>query len=194
MSGWQHDIDDWRASGHRIEPVPVPGIALPIARQPTHTTCSEDTDIMNGYWIVVADAARARIFRREKKFSPIEELDTLLHPESRLRRDELVTDRPGQVQESHGHGESANEPTSDPKEVEAETFARELAAKLSHARAEGRFDHLVLVAGPRFLGRLRQRLDGDTRERVVAEIDKELTRADSERIGKEVDSALSPRD
>lgn len=149
---------------------------------------------MNGYWIVVADAARARLFGRKKKFSPMEELDTLLHPESRLRRDELVTDRPGQVQESHGHGESANEPTSDPKDVEAETFARELADKLSHARVEGRFDHLVLVADPRFLGRLRQRLDGDTRQRVVAEVAKELTRAGSERIGEEVDKALSLRD
>lgn len=145
---------------------------------------------MTDYWIVVADASKARLFSRKKKFSPLEEVETLVHPESRLRRQDLVTDRPGQVQESRTPGEySAGEPT-DPKAVEAQAFAREVARHLRKAQQEGRFQHLVLVADPHFLGELRKRLDEATAGAVAGTVSSNLTREGIDHITRAADSVF----
>ncbi len=146
---------------------------------------------MTGYWIVVADASRARLFAREKKFSPLEEIESLVHPESRLRRQDLVTDRPGQVQESRTPGESSADEPTDPKDVEAQAFARELGRQLNEARRDGRFRQLVLLAEPHFLGQLRKRLDGATADVVAGHKAIDLTRAATEQITRAADSALA---
>lgn len=140
------------------------------------------------YWVLAADAAKARIFSREKKFSPLEELESLVHPESRLHRQDLVSDRPGQVQESRTPGENINEEPTDPKVAEAQGFARQLAHRLRQARVEGSFSHLILVADPRFLGFLRKALDADTRESITHEIPKNVTRESIDRITRAIDS------
>lgn len=145
---------------------------------------------MGQYWILVADSARARLFSREKKFSRLEEIETLVHPESRLRRQDLVSDRPGQVQESKTPGESVNEEPTDPKTAEARLFARDIAHHLREARVAGTFRHLVLVADPRFLGLLRKSLDADTRECIAAEVAKSLVRGSTEDIARTVDAEL----
>lgn len=145
---------------------------------------------MSEYWIVVADASRARLFSREKKFSDLQEVESLVHPESRLRRQDLVSDRPGQVQESRTPGEYAAEEGTDPKDVEARAFARELADRLHKAHQEGRFKHLVLLADPRFLGELRKHLDGPTAEAVAATAAVNLTREDLEHVTRAANSAL----
>lgn len=145
---------------------------------------------MAQYWILVADSAKARLFSRNKKFSEIEELETLVHPESRLHRQDLVSDRPGQVQESKTPGESANEEPTDPKVAEAQQFARELTRHLREGRVAGKFHHLVLVADPKFLGMIRKSLDHDTKNCIVAEVNKSLVRESTEAITRAVDAAL----
>lgn len=145
---------------------------------------------MHEYWILVADASRARLFARDKKFGPLEELESLVHPESRLRRQDLVTDRPGQVQESRTPGEYAAEEGTDPKEVEAQGFARELAGHLNEARRAGRFTHLVLLAEPHFLGILRKQLDKATTQAIAGAHATNLTREPIDRIARAADSAL----
>lgn len=140
------------------------------------------------YWIVVAESARARIFSRRKRYSPLEEVEDRVHPESRLHRDELIADRPGQVQESATPGENANEEPTDPKTAEARAFARELAEHLRSARVAGDFDRLMIAADPRFLGELRKRMDADTRECVEVTVDKNLTRHGPEKIERQLDA------
>ncbi|QOC21236.1 host attachment protein [Wenzhouxiangella sp. AB-CW3] len=145
---------------------------------------------MTQYRILVADAARARLFSREKKFSPPVEIDSLVHPESRLRRQDLVSDRPGQVFESRTPGENINEEPTDPRTAEAASFARELAHKLREDRVHGGYKHLIVVAEPRLLGMLRKALDDDTRQTVVLEISRNLTRAKVGEIAEAIDTEL----
>lgn len=145
---------------------------------------------MEQYWILVADSARARIFSRDKKFSPLEEIETLVHPESRLHRQDLVTDRPGKVQESMTAGEYANDEPTDPKTTEARQFARDISQQLRESRVAGSFRHLVLVAEPKFLGLLRKSLDPGTRDLVTAEVAKNLVRESAEGIARTVDGEL----
>lgn len=143
---------------------------------------------MSNYLVVVADGARARIFSRTKKFSPLQEDTVLTHPESRLKRQDLVSDRPGTVHESRAYGESeAGEPT-DPKRHEAETFAREVAKHLQQRRQEGSLEGITLVAEPRFLGLLRPALDEATSKLVIHEVRASLTRENAETIQARIDT------
>ena len=66
------------------------------------------------------------------------------------------------------------EPVTDPKRAELQRFARHLAGELDAALAAGRFDDLVLVAGPRLLGELRDALPKRVAERVRQDIAKDL--------------------
>jgi hypothetical protein len=50
-------------------------------------------------------------------------------------------------------------------------FARQLAAKLQHARTENLYERLVLVAPPTFLGLLRSSLDAPTAQLIVGSLD-----------------------
>ena len=61
-----------------------------------------------------------------------------------------------------------------PRERIVAAFARELAAKLGHARTQNDYDRLVLVAPPRFLGLLRSSIDGPTSQLIVGSLDKDL--------------------
>jgi len=145
---------------------------------------------MSEYWIVVADASRARVFSRNKKFSPLEEVESLVHPESRLRSQDLVTDRPGQKQKARTTGEYEAGEGTDPKEVEAEVFARELAERLDKAHKSGSFEQLVLMAEPDVLGEMRKRLNDKTADALARTVAVNLTRESVERITRAADSAL----
>ncbi len=145
---------------------------------------------MARYWVVAADASHARLFSREKKFSALEEVEDLAHPESRLHRHEMERDRPGSVQESTAYGESPNAEPTDPKVREAEEFAQELARRLEKGRKEGAFQELVIAAAPKFLGMLRQKLDAPTRDTIACEVSKNVTREPSQTIAKTVDEAF----
>ena len=55
-------------------------------------------------------------------------------------------------------------------------FVKEVVARLSTAKAQGKFDRLVLVASKQLIGELRQQL-GKTAETVTAEVPKDLAHA-----------------
>ena len=74
-----------------------------------------------------------------------------IHPQSREKNANLVTDRPGHNQ-GHGNGHGSYVPQTTPKEHQADIFALELARELDSGRVENRFSRLVLVAPPAFMG------------------------------------------
>ena len=144
---------------------------------------------MARHWILAADSTEARLFTREKKFSPPIERQDWLHPESRLPGRDLEHDRQGKTFSSHGYGQSDNQKRTEPKQREAQDFARELAGHLDAARARGEFESLSIVADPAFLGLLRDQLGSDTRALIDKEVDKNLTRRSAETIAAAVDEA-----
>jgi protein required for attachment to host cells len=72
-------------------------------------------------------------------------------------------------------GRSAVEQT-DWHEIAEEQFAASVASKLNEAALQNRFEKLIIVAPPNSLAALRKNLDPKTSQRVVAEIDKDLTK------------------
>ncbi|MHA6205461.1 host attachment protein [Dyella soli] len=130
-------------------------------------------------WIVVANRAVARLFRTNQPMGPLEEMDAFIHPEGRLQEHELVSDRAGRGFERMGQGGFAEDTDTTAIAHETANFALALTRFLQKGRTDGRFDVLVLIAAPAFLGSLRERMDGPTRERVMLEVDKNLVHLDA---------------
>lgn len=133
-------------------------------------------------WILVADAASARVFEAATASATLHEVLQAGHPDSRDRGRDILSDRPGRGHGPAGSGRHGMEPTTDPLEVEAERFAAELAALLRTHRIGGAYQRLYLVAPPHFLGLLRKALDDDTRGLVVADLNKDLARLKAHEI------------
>ena len=140
--------------------------------------------------IVVADSARARIFTLSEAGGKLQEIADLSHPESRLHDTELSSDLPGRTFDSHGQGRHAMEQATDPKEREAHAFAVEIARYVERSQRDGSFDSLVLVAPPKFLGRLRPELSKAAREALIGELDKNLVEADGKTLERHLSALL----
>lgn len=132
-------------------------------------------------WIVVADDAYARIFRLDKNHG-MEEVETLVHPESRLKESDLVSDRPGRTFESNTVARRSLGKTISPKKQEAITFAKFVGNYLNEAADSGRCVKIYLAASPSFLGLLRPELSKHTTKLIENEINKEITHLDKKEI------------
>ncbi|MDR9437087.1 MAG: host attachment protein [Thiohalophilus sp.] len=132
---------------------------------------------MNNTWVLVANASEARLFNLIK--SDLERVKSFSHDESRMKGEDLASDRPGAYQSDvnrEGHGSYA-EPTN-PKEHEKDRFARELADILNKARSENQFNELVIVASPHFHGLINQHLDDESSKKVSHHIEKDYTQVE----------------
>ncbi len=128
---------------------------------------------MSKKWVVVADQSKARIFTVDDPRGPLLQVDELEHPEARKREQELISDRPGRSFDSAGQGRHAMGTSVEPKKEEAVRFAKQVADYLQAAHHEGRFNRLLLVAGPPLLGLLRDKLKSLSGANI-SEIDKNL--------------------
>jgi len=137
---------------------------------------------MNNVWVVVASSTRCRIFAQHKHNGPLEELEDLVHPEGRLHERRLASDRPGRTFDRAGEGRHAKGNPVKPQEQENIRFAKDVADKIDAARKRDKFERLVLIAEPGFLGQLRQDLPAATLQRLSAELHKNLVEADPDRI------------
>jgi len=138
-------------------------------------------------FVLVADASRARLFRREEETAKLVLVEEWEHPSSRARNRDLMADRPGRTSSGGpvSKGRAAFAYGTDPQEVEAEKFARELGDKLAQAFDTHSFDALVITAPPKFLGLLRQTLDTHTdhvARRVIGFFDKDYTELDPKQL------------
>jgi protein required for attachment to host cells len=127
-------------------------------------------------WILVADEGRARLLEAERADGALVERQSFVHEEARQHARDVVADRLPRAHESVGGARHAIEPRTDLETVEASRFARELAAVLEQGRTAGRYQGLVLVAPPRFLGVLRGTLSDGVLRHVTGSLDKDVTR------------------
>jgi protein required for attachment to host cells len=145
----------------------------------------------NTTWILIADGARARVLAQARDFAPLEpafEQEEFTGSTAQSR--EIASDRPGRSFDSGGQGRHAMEPPTDPQRYAKYTFARELATRLEEAAHAGRFARLVLVAAPKTLGDLRELLPGVVKAKIVAEIDKDLTKVPGPELAKHLAPVL----
>ena len=135
---------------------------------------------MEKTWILVAHQAGARIFENRGTGKGLELVEQLEHPQGRQRDGEIDSDRPGRSfrKNSSDPRRAAMSRSEGPHEHAVAGFARDLAQRLQQGRVEDRFQRLVLVAPPQFLGLLRSALDAPTEQLVIGSLDKDLARAE----------------
>ena len=142
-------------------------------------------------WILVANASRARIFASAKRGEPWQAIAEFEHPESRMKNREINMKEQGRTKQSFGAGHRPMmEPVTEPKEVEAEHFAHQLADKLTEAEERQAFEGLVLVAPPHFLGLLRKTLPEKTQKFVAVTVDKDYTASDVRELMGRLEEAI----
>lgn len=124
---------------------------------------------MANTWIVAADGSRARVLQVAGP-QRLVEVDNLLNPNGRLSDREINTDARGRF--SGGH---TGEDDVSAVEHQVELFAKRVGEYLDKARTDHRYDELVLVAPPKFLGALRKELDKEVEKLVVDELPKDLS-------------------
>ncbi|HHH38840.1 MAG TPA: host attachment protein [Sedimenticola sp.] len=144
---------------------------------------------MSDIWVVVADSGRARIFTAEKPASPLQEVETLAHPEARLHEGDLVADKAGR---DRNPGSTTHDMGGkfDAKHEELVRFAIQLSDDLEAARVAGRIAKLYIIAAPAFLGELRKRISPALQKLVADEISKDLTLQTPEEIRKQLPQYL----
>jgi protein required for attachment to host cells len=134
---------------------------------------------MDRMWIVLADEGRARLIERAPPGGAMQEVAQIEDELGRARGAELRRDAKGRL---YGKGERVmghtTEPRTDARRKEAQRFARRVAEYLEQAQREQRFDRLVIVAAPAFLGMLREVLPPAVRKQVVGELDQDLVNLD----------------
>lgn len=143
---------------------------------------------MKKFWLVAADASRARFFEASSPNGSYTELESLENEDARKKGSELNTDGPGRMDDPSAHngtpgkmGRSATE-ESGRKDQIIDEFAGEVVDKLRKAHAQGKFDQFSIVAAPEFLGRLRKKMDSTTKKALLEDIGKNVTDHDPAEI------------
>jgi protein required for attachment to host cells len=126
-------------------------------------------------WVLIADAARARIFENTGKGTGLTIVQDMTLDAELLPSHELGTDRPGRSYDSVGSGRHAMESPSDLHREQKRQFARRIAEAIAERQARRSFDRLVLVAPPVTMGDLRAALPDKVKSVVAAEVVADLT-------------------
>lgn len=124
-------------------------------------------------WIVVANAARARVFERNDENQALREIADCVHTPSRQKASTLGDDRPGRVRKSDAS--TAFAPHTALLEREHQRFAREVAQLLETAALDHRLPGLVLLASNPFLGELKAELGDAARRQLKHSVPIDLT-------------------
>ncbi|AZG15948.1 MULTISPECIES: host attachment protein [Cupriavidus] len=147
---------------------------------------------MKTVWILVADEGVARVLAPQGDNARLEEVEKVTdagaHADNAdLRRDAYGRRGQAPVQGDAGHpgahaGRTATVVSSageDALHQEAQLFSRRVAKLLEDARNRQRFDELVVIAPPRFLGLLRQALPASVSDAITREIGKDYCQLDN---------------
>lgn len=129
---------------------------------------------MTKTWILVADAAKARLFELPRKGARLTEIACYTNPDGRSPGQHPAHGRLPRTQESNNAARHAIEPKTTLRDKHARQFADTLGDVVQRGRLEGRYDKLVLMAPPRFLGALHATLDEQTLKHVVGEVGNDL--------------------
>ena len=124
--------------------------------------------------VVVADERDATFFDLTQPQAPLEARGSLHNDSARPDR-ELETDRPGRrFGGTHGNRHAVDGERSTQRH-ETELFAKQVCQALDVARTRHEFDRLVIIAGPRMLGMLREALPAPCQAVVAAEVAKDFS-------------------
>lgn len=139
-------------------------------------------------WVVVANAARARVFERDDENGAMHETFDLVHPAARIRASALDSARPGRARKSEAS--TAFEPHTPVPERERARFAAELAQQLEQAALGHQMAGLVLLASNPFLGEIKSHLGPAARHQLKGAVASDFTSFRGAELEQRVSRAL----
>ncbi|MBV1930122.1 MAG: host attachment protein [Porticoccaceae bacterium] len=145
---------------------------------------------MNNIWILTGESSRATIYTMATHTADLEEVQCFSNTAARQHEQDLTSDLPGKGFDGKGGGQHGLTSKGSKKDSETLNFAKTLCDTLEDGRLQGQYKELVLCASPHFLGVIRQNITVSTRHCVVAEIDKNLVKASTEEIRRQVHDKL----
>ncbi len=145
---------------------------------------------MNMSWVLVADKSHAKLYTMSSRASGLTLKQEWDHEASRKHEQELTSDLPGRAFDRMGDARHAMSQSVDPKDNEAELFARQLITEMDKGRVSNAFKSLSLVAPPEFLGLLRKQCGSSLEQLVSDTVDKNLVFEDAETVRDHLPGAL----
>lgn len=144
---------------------------------------------MSTTWILVANASRARLFENTGINKGLKLVSEFEHPASRMKGSDLVSDRPGHMPRS-GNSQGSRQPTIEPKQNEAEHFAKEIANTLEMGRGQNGYERLIVAAAAPFLGVLKSHLSDGVISRMSETINKDYTQVPEHELGSKFEHCI----
>lgn len=136
-------------------------------------------------WYLLANRSEAVLFKKIEG-DEFEFLERIRNKKGRRREQELSKDRPGRTVNSVGNNRHSLGNENAHHEHTGEIFAKHLVEHLAHEKNNGRYDELVLVAEPHFLGLLRKSLPKNLESCIKDEIPKEYKSLDKEETNERI--------
>jgi len=130
--------------------------------------------LSNDAWVLIADGEKA-LFLKNLTDSEDPNLEVVRKEEQENPKDiDQSANRPGRMPDT-GAGQRSAMDDTDWHELAKERFADDLAELLYKQAHKHRFNEIVLVAPPKTLGELRQKMHKEVAAKVIAEVPKTLT-------------------
>jgi protein required for attachment to host cells len=126
-------------------------------------------------WLLIADGRRAKVFETDAQAAEFRGVEDMAREASLPKSRDILTDKPGRTFDSVGAGRHAKESPTDPRRQLKREFADLIVGELRKAMRAKRFDRLILVAPPAFMGDLREELPKDLKDKVAGEVTSDLT-------------------
>ncbi len=139
-------------------------------------------------FVFVGDGMKALILRNEGDAQFLNLKAERVFTDANPSTHEQGADRPGRAFSSVGPGRSSVTQT-DWHKLEEHRFTAEVAAMLERIVRQRGVEALVVVAPPRALADLRKAFHPDVKRKIIAEIDKDLTKHPIDQIEKHLASA-----
>lgn len=144
----------------------------------------------SSHWVLVADSGNARIFELGKEPAEFREVKKLVSASQHQTTRELKSDASGRDLRSQGPASHTLQPRSDAHDLGEQAFCRELVETLEQAASTHAFEHLVIIADPKTLGRLRQYMNKALAASVVKELGRDLVRQPQDKLEARVRAEL----
>ena len=136
------------------------------------------TDITT--WVLVASAASAKIYEKEKGSCLLKIHTEFSHPEGKALVHDLVTDHPGHYAAGSASGTFSQD--HNPKDNENTQFAHELTKFLDHARATNQFDELIIICLPHFYGLIEKHMGKELQKKLVRHMMKDYMHSSAQEL------------
>ena len=134
-----------------------------------------DLTIDHDTWVVVADSEKALFLRNEgdSEYLHLQVVRDKMEQENPPNR-EQAANRRGRFNDGPNVHRSAVDDT-DWHQLAKERFAKDISERLYELAHKGRFEKIVICAAPMVLGEMRKDMHLEVTDKIVGEVDKNLT-------------------